>query len=140
MFGEVFSAWGARRKRLRKAIGDGRASLIEALLFAGLILPLLAAPLGRTDRFDHAGPLILLGFLAGNVFLDGRRRRMLAMGAEAGAIARGYDRLFWGFTAAMAALGLVLGALALGDAPPPPLTIDLPEAPPANARFIELEP
>lgn len=134
----MFSEMGARRRRLREALGDRGQGLVEFLVLGGLVVGSLG--LLPWDWMPAAAPwgfAIPPVFVAGYVLIEARRQAALRGGAEAEPIARSYDwqALLWSFGCALA--GGAAFVVAWGAAPPPP-----PQdwTPPANTISIELSP
>jgi hypothetical protein len=96
----LFSEFAARRARLHAAFGDRTASLVEFLLFGGVIMGCLAAVLGEMRGL---GPLVAL--ILGYVLLDASRQRALRAGADEAATRRRQDRLAFVLFAALSAMG-----------------------------------
>lgn len=129
---------GAKRRRLRRALGDWRASLVEALTLAGLAFGLfgpIAYPRGETE-FWH-GLLPPLGLAVGLVLLEARRQGALGRGVTEERLRRGFDGLTLALMAAMAVAGVSLYAVSAATVPEA-TTIEVPDAIPEDAVIIDL--
>lgn len=135
---EMASELGARRKRLRKAVGDRGQGLFEMLLLG---LPLLgslglflhpwmpgAAPWGFALPF-----LLVLGYL----LLDVRRQGQLARGDDQDAVRKSHDRMAFGLVFLCMAASAAAFAIGLAAAPQE----DGPDwQPPPDAVSVDIEP
>lgn len=136
MFGEM----GARRRRLREALGDRAQGFVEFLVLAGLALGSLglvvrtwmpaAAPWG------FAVPFI---FLIGYFLIDARRQGALARGDDAHKVSSGYDWavLLWSFGCALA--GAAAFVIAWTSAPPSPPEEEV-WTPPESSVPVDMSP
>lgn len=139
-FTSLFEELGAKRRRLRRALGDWRASLVEALTVGGMGFGLfgpIAYPRGETELWH--GLLAPLGLAAGLALLEARRRGALARGVDEARLRRGYDVLTLCLMAAMALAGVALYALSAATVPAAP-TITVPDTVPEDAVIIDLPP
>jgi hypothetical protein len=78
-FQAMFNEMGARRRRLRSALGERGQPLIELLVLGGLVFGSLGLFLG--DWMPGAAPwgfAVPLVFLVGYLLIEGRRQRSLA--------------------------------------------------------------
>lgn len=109
---DMLDELGARRRRLAKNFSPILGGLIEFALFGGLVLGVAAAFLGRPW-----GVLPMVGWLVGYFLLDRRRQAALAAGAATEAVQGPSDKLAFGLTAGLAALGLwvFVGAVQVKD-------------------------
>lgn len=137
-FSSMFSEMGARRRRLRTALGDRGQGLAEFLVLAGLAVGSLG--LFVRDWMPAAAPwgfAMPFVFVAGYALIEARRQAQLRGGAEAEQTASRYDwqAFLWSFGCALA--GLAAFVVAWGAAPPPP-----PQdwAPPENTVSVEISP
>lgn len=139
---ELAAEIGARRKRLRLAMGDRSQALSEFLLLAGLVLGslgLLLQPwMAGAAPWGFAVPLVfVLGYLA----IELRRRASAASGDSEGAarVQAGYDWaiVLWGMTCALA--GIAAFVIAWGAEPAPPAE---PEGwtPPESSVSVDIVP
>jgi hypothetical protein len=126
--------FAARRRRLRKAIGDGRASLLEFVLLAGVLIGVAAPSFGPNAFLGRTfAPLLPVLAVLGYIVLDAGRQRALATGAEEAGVSAAFDaRALW-FLAVVAAAGYATFAWAvlapepfeLAPAEPPPGALDV---------------
>lgn len=128
----------ARRRRLRTAIGDARASLLEFALLAGVVIGAFA-PSFAPEEFIGArfAPLLPVLAVLGYVAIDGGRQRALAGGAEETGVSAAFDRRVLWFLAAVAALGYATFAWAVLT--PEPFEL-VPEEPPPGALDVNIGP
>lgn len=137
----MFAEMGARRRRLRAALGDRGQALVEFLVLAGLMLGSLglfvrewmpaAAPWG------FALPFV---FLAGYVLIEFRRQAAVTRaGAGAESVSRSYDwtALLWSFACALA--GAAAFAVAWSAEPPEPAEVEF-WTPPENSVPVDISP
>lgn len=130
--------FAARRRRLRQAIGDRRASLLEFALLGGVIVG-VAAPSFAPRNFVGGlyGPLLPLAAVGGYLLLEAGRQRLIAAGAEEAAIRAAFDRRTLYFLVALALIGF--GTLVWAVVAPPPFEL-VPEEPPADALPVTIGP
>jgi hypothetical protein len=96
-----------RRRRLRRAVGDGRASPFEFLLLAGSLLGVVAVMFTPRGFWDVPwGPMLPLLLVLGYAALDSRRQRALTQGAPEAAVRRRFDRLTLALFGGVAIAGL----------------------------------
>lgn len=136
----MFAEIGARRRRLRSALGDRGQGLAEFLIMAGLLIGSLG--LLVRDWMPAAAPwgfAIPLVFLIGYLLIDARRQATLARGDDAGKTSQSYDwlALMWSLGCALA--GAAAFVIAWTAAPPAP-----PEeefwTPPENSVPVDISP
>lgn len=137
-FSDLGAEVAARRKRLRKAVGDGRASLFEFALLTGLMLG-IASPTFGPKHFPGvwlaaALPALLV---AGYVMIETNRRAQIARGASEAAVAPASDRRALWFLVAVAAAGYLTFVWAL--LAPAPFEL-VPDAPPPGALEVTIGP
>jgi hypothetical protein len=139
-FSSLFSEMGARRKRLRAALGDRGQALCEFLVMGGL----LVGSLGLFVRawMPAAAPWgfwLPLGFVSGYFVIEARRQGELSEGAPADRVASLYDwaTFLWGFGCALA--GAAAFAIAWSAAPPAPPQEQI-WTPPQNAVPADISP
>lgn len=118
-FAALFSELGARRRRLRGALGDRGQSLFEfgvlsAFALGSFGLALSHWPAARALAWGAVAPLL---FVTGYALLDLRRQR--ADGAAESA-RKGHDWVALGWTLCCAGLAIALFAWAMSYAPPQP--------------------
>lgn len=136
----LFAEMGARRKRLRAALGDRGQALVEFLVLGGLFV-------GSLGLFVRAwmpaaapwGLWLPLVFLIGYALIDLRRQASLARAFDAEKTRINYDwiALLWSFGCALA--GAAAFVIAWSAAPPPPAD-EVIWAPPENAVAVEISP
>ncbi len=135
---QLGSEFLARRTRLRRAIEDRRASLLEFALLAGLVLGATCAGFGPKGFVGGLyGPFLPLVAVGGYVALDAQRQRALAAGLDEAMVRTAYDRRTLWFVAAVAAIGyatFVWATLA-----PAPFEL-VPEELPADALAVTIGP
>jgi hypothetical protein len=127
----------ARRKRLRKALGDGRASLFEYVILLGMVLG-VAAPGFGPKGFVGAlyGPLLPALLIAGYLLLDAGRQRVVARGGDE-SLSPAFDRRALWFCVAVAAIGYATFVWAL--LAPAPFEL-VPTEEPASALSVTIGP
>ncbi len=132
------SEFAARRLRLRKALGDGRASLFEYVILLGVILGVAAPGFGPKGFLGaHYGPLLPILLIAGYVLIDMSRQRVLARGAEEAAVRAAFDRRVLWFCIAVAAIGYLTFVWAL--LAPAPFEL-VPDEEPVGALSVTIGP
>ncbi len=97
------SEFVARRERLREALGDRNASILEFVFLAGIVMGGLAALFG-----ELRGLAPLAALIVGYVLLDVTRQRALAAGADIVQTRKRQDRLILALFAAMAVMGAAM--------------------------------
>ena len=132
------SEFAARRRRLRKRLGDGRAALFEYVLLLGLVLG-AASPGFGPNGFIGAlyGPLLPVLLIAGYFLIDASRQRVLARGAGEDDVAPAFDRRVLWFAVAVAAIGYLPFVWAL--LAPAPFEL-VPEEEPRSALEVTIGP
>jgi hypothetical protein len=135
MFNEV----GARRRRLRKALGERGQPLTEALVLGGLVLGSLGLFLGEwmpaVAPWGFAVPIL---FALGFGLIEARRQAVVARGADSEVIGRGYDWIVLLWSLSCALLGAAAFAIAWTSRPEVPeetfwtppedaVTLDIPQ-------------
>jgi hypothetical protein len=101
--GKLGAEFAERRRRLRRALGDMRASIFEFVVLAGVLVGVFApsfAPRGFAGVMF--APLIPVVALAGYLAIEAQRQRQPG---EADAVQRSFDRRTLYFLIAMALLG-----------------------------------
>jgi hypothetical protein len=138
----MFEEMGARRRRLREAVGDRGQGVVEFLVLAGLSVGSLG--LFVRDWMPAATPwgfAVPLLFLAGYLLIEARRQQSLrGDGADAGGVSRRYDGfvLLWSFGCAM--LGAAAFAIAWSAQPAHSGAQDQDWQPPHNTVPTEIGP
>lgn len=122
----LYEELAARRRRLTKRFGALLGGIVEFALLGGLCVGVLAAFLGRPWG---AAPIV--AWVIGYAYLDSRRQRTLAAGADPAVTERSSDLIAFALTASLALIGFYAftGAMAQkeveGWTEPQPTTIDL---------------
>ena len=120
---------GARRKRLRKAIGDGRASLLEYVLLLGVVLGVASPSFGPKHFVGaYAAPVLPVLLIAGYLVIEANRQTLIARGQAAEAVRPANDQRVLRFLIAVAVIGYLVFVWAL--LAPPPFELAPEEAPP----------
>lgn len=139
-FASMFAEMGARRRRLRSALGDRGQGVAEFLVLAGLMigsLGLFARPwMAAAAPWGFAIPFV---FLAGYLLIDARRQAAARReGADPERVSQTYDWavLLWSLACMLA--GAAAFIIAWGAAP----ASDEEEfwTPPDGAVIIEIDP
>jgi hypothetical protein len=141
-FSALFGEFAARRRRLRAALGDRGASLLEFATFTGLAVGSAGLLIG--DWMPAAAPwgfVVPAVFIAGYVLLDARRQAAQARGDDAERVASDYDWLALGWGSACALLGAAAFVIAW-SAQPPNLQKALFDkwTPPESAVSVDISP
>jgi hypothetical protein len=138
-FSSMFTEMGARRKRLRSALGDRGQGLVEFAVLGGLLVGSLG--LFVREWMPAAAPwgfAIPLVFVIGYLLIDTRRQASLAGGGDETRTTQRYDWivLLWSFGCAL--VGAAAFVIAWSEAPPPPP----PEfwTPPENSVPVDIQP
>ncbi len=128
-FSSMFDELGAKRMRFRGLFGERTTSLIEFILFSGVVLGVFAVFAGF---WLGLAPLIAL--VGGYILLDVNRQNALAKGADEENLRKRQDRLALLLIASMAVLGAGIFVVSMQEpketpiAPediPPPSKLDL---------------
>jgi hypothetical protein len=136
-FSSMFAEMGARRRRLRAALGDRGQALVEFLVMGGLAvgsLGLLVRPgMAGSAPWGFALPFV---FLVGYLLIEARRQRALAAAGDAETARRGYDWgvLLWSMACALS------GAAAFVIAWTAQPHVEEEWVPPAGAISTEISP
>jgi len=136
MFGEM----GARRRRMRGALGDRAQGFVEFLVLAGLMVGSLG--LVVREWMPGAAPwgfAIPFVFVIGYVLIEARRQATLARGTDAEKTASSYDwlALLWSFGCALA--GAAAFVIAWTSAPPAPPEEEV-WTPPESSVPVDISP
>lgn len=135
----MFAEMGARRRRLRAALGDRGQALVEFLVLGGLALGSLGLFV-RPWMPDAApwGFWLPLVFVVGYLLIEGRRQAARARAGDADKGSASYDwvTLLWSFGCALT--GAAAFVIALG-AEPPPAQEDA-WTPPENSVSVDISP
>lgn len=138
-FTSMFAEMGARRKRLRSALGDRGQGLVEFAVLGGLLIGSLGLFVREwmpaSTPWGFAVPLV---FVIGYVLIEARRQASHAAGGDEAKTSQRYDWtvLLWSFGCAL--VGAAAFVIAWSDAPPPPE----PEfwTPPESSVPVEIQP
>ncbi len=121
-FSALSTEMGARRRRLRAALGDRGSSIAEFLVLAGLMIGSLGlfvrAWMPAAAPWGFAAPVV---FVIGFLLIDARRQGANGVeGADAAKVSAGYDWivLLWSLGCALA--GAAAFVVAWSAEPPPP--------------------
>jgi hypothetical protein len=139
-FPSLFAEMGARRRRLRAALGDRGQGIVEFLVLGGLAIGSLG--LFVRDWMPAAAPwgfAIPLVFLIGFLLIDQRRQATLAAGQPPEQVSASYDwiALLWSFGCALAGAAAFVIAW---SAEPPPVQEEEIWTPPENSVPVEISP
>lgn len=139
-FAGMFEEMGARRRRLRAALGDRGQGIVEFLVLGGVLLGSLGlfvrAWMPAAAPWGFGVPLV---FVVGFFLIEFRRQASLkAAGAEPANVSQNYDWivLLWSLGCALA--GVAAFIIAWSAAPPPPQ----PEfwTPPESSVPVDISP
>lgn len=136
MFGEM----GARRRRLRVALGDRGQALVEFLVLAGLALGSLG--LFARDWMAAAAPwgfAIPFVFAIGYLLIEARRQAAVAPDADNAGAQVSYDwaALLWSFGCAL--VGAAAFVIAWSAEPPAPPAEEI-WTPPESSVRVDISP
>lgn len=139
-FSSLFAEMGARRRRLRAALGDRGQALVEFLVLGGLMLGSLGL-FARTWMAAAApwGFALPFVFLIGFLLIDARRQAQLAQAEAPGRVNAAYDwiALLWSFGCALAGAAAFVIAW---SAEPPPVHQEEIWTPPESSVPVEITP
>lgn len=137
-FSSLFAEMGARRRRLRAALGDRGQALVEFLILGGLAL----GSLGLFVRpwMPGAAPWgfwLPLVFVAGYVLIETRRQAALVRAEAPDKLTAGYDwaALLWALACALT--GAAAFVIAWGAQPLPQEDV---WTPPENSVSVDISP
>jgi len=119
-FSAMFNEMGARRRRLRSALGERGQPLTEFLVLGGLVFGSLGLFLG--DWMPAAAPwgfAVPFVFVLGFGLIEARRQAAVARAVDAEAANRGYDWLLVLWSLSSALLGAAAFAIAWTARPVP---------------------
>jgi hypothetical protein len=137
-FSSLFAEIGARRKRLREALGDRGQGLVELLVLGGLVLGSLG--LFARPWMPSAAPWgfwLPLVFVLGALLIDARRQASFAAAPEKSAVGYDWIALLWSFGCALAGAAAFVIAWSAAPALPPAEIIWMP---PESAVAVEISP
>jgi hypothetical protein len=139
-FSSMFGEMGARRRRLRTALGDRAQGLVEFLILGGLMIGSLG--LFVREWMPGAAPwgfAIPFVFLLGYGLIEFRRQAALTRGDDAAKTSSNYDwmTLLWSLACALA--GAAAFVIAWTAAPPPDESEEI-WTPPENSVPVDISP
>jgi len=139
-FSSLFDEMGARRRRLRAALGDRGQALVEFLVLGGIALG--SAGLFVREWMVAAAPwgfAIPAVFVIGFLLIEARRQASLARGAEGERVSPSYDWivLLWSFGCALAGAAAFVIAL---TSEPPALPGEEIWTPPESSVPVDISP
>ncbi len=137
-FGSMFDEIGARRRRLRAALGDRGQAILGFLVLGGLAIGSLG--LLVRDWMPGAAPwgfALPFVFVLGFVLLDARRQAQLERAAEPDRVGPAHDWLVLWWSLGCALLGLAAFVIAW-TAEPPPAPEEEIWTPPESAVSVDL--
>jgi len=137
-FGSMFDEIGARRRRLRAALGDRGQAILGFLVLGGLAIGSLG--LLVRDWMPAAAPwgfALPFVFVLGFVLLDARRQAQVKRIAEPGSVGPAHDWLVLWWSLGCALLGLAAFVIAW-TAEPPPAPEEEIWTPPESAVSVDL--
>lgn len=136
----MFEEMGARRRRLRGALGDRGQAIVEYLVLGGLVIGSLGLFLRTwgptTAPWGFAVPAV---FLIGYFLIEARRQATAKAAADVAKVSAGYDwvALLWSFGCALA--GAAAFVMVITTEPPPPPEIE-EWTPPENSVSVDISP
>ncbi|MBY0563018.1 MAG: hypothetical protein K2P58_02430 [Hyphomonadaceae bacterium] len=139
-FGALFAEVGARRRRLRAALGDRGQALVEFLVLAGLAIGSLGL-LTRTWMPDAApwGFFVPAVFLVGYFLIEARRQATAARSQDAAKVSSSYDWLVLLWSLGCALLGAAAFVIAYSAQPAPPPEQEV-WTPPEGSVSVDIAP
>jgi hypothetical protein len=139
-FSSLFAEMGARRRRLRGALGDRGSALVEFLVLGGLLIGslglLVRAWMPAAAPWGFALPFV---FVVGFLLIEARRQGGLARAQEPEGISQSYDWIVLGWSFACALAGAAAFVIAWSAAPPPVQEEEI-WTPPENSVPVEISP
>lgn len=139
-FSSLFSQMGARRRRLRAALGDRGQALVEFFVLGGLALGSLGlfvrAWMPEAAPWGFAVPAV---FLVGFFLIEARRQAAIGAGGDADAVNGSYDWIVLLWSSGCALLGIAAFVIALGSEPAPPPEEDI-WTPPESSISVDISP
>lgn len=137
-FSALFNEMGARRRRMRAALGDRGQALAEFLVLGGLLIGSLG--LFVRDWMPAAAPWgfsLPVIFLVGFVLLDARRQAVVRRGEAPEKVGPSHDWMvfLWSFACALA--GAAAFVIAWSAQPPAP---EEEWTPPESAVSVDISP
>jgi hypothetical protein len=139
-FSSLFSEMGARRRRLRVALGDRGQALVEFLVLGGLMLGSLGlfvrAWMPAAAPWGFALPIL---FVAGFFLIDARRQAQVAQGGDPERVNASYDWITLGWAFGCALAGAAAFVIAWSAEPPAPPVEEI-WAPPESSVPVDISP
>lgn len=140
-FSALFTEMGARRRRLRAALGDRGSSIAEFLVLAGLMIGSLG--LFVREWMPAAAPwgfAIPVVFVIGFLMIEARRQGAAAAdGAEPTKVSAGFDWIVLLWSLACALAGAAAFVIAWSAEPPPAPEEDI-WMPPETSVPVDIAP
>ena len=136
----LFAEVGARRRRLRAALGDRGQGILEFLVLGGLTLGSLG--LFVRDWMPAAAPwgfALPFVFVIGFLLIDGRRQAELARAQARERVNASYDWIALGWSFGCALAGAAAFVIAW-SAEPPPVQEEEIWTPPESSVSVEISP
>lgn len=139
-FSSLFAEMGARRRRLRAALGDRGQGTVEILVLGGLFVGSLG--LFVRDWMPGAAPwgfALPFIFLLGYGLIDARRQAQLARAEAPERVNASYDWIALGWSFGCALAGAAAFVIAW-SAEPPPVQEEEIWTPPESSVSVEISP
>jgi hypothetical protein len=139
-FPSLFAEIGARRRRMRAALGDRGQGIVEFLVLGGLMLGSLG--LFVRDWMPAAAPWgfsLPFVFLIGYLLIDVRRQAQLAIAEAPERVNASYDWITLGWSFACALVGAAAFVIAW-SAEPPPVQQEEIWTPPESSVSVDISP
>ena len=139
-FSSLFTEMGARRRRLRAALGDRGQGIVEFLVLGGLMLGSLG--LFVRDWMPAAAPwgfALPFIFLLGYGLIDARRQAQLAASEAPERVNTSYDWIALGWSFACALAGAAAFVIAWSAEPPPAQQEEI-WTPPESSVSVDISP
>ena len=139
-FSSLFAEMGARRRRLRAALGDRGQGIVEFLVLGGLMLGSLG--LFVRDWMPAAAPwgfALPFIFVVGYGLIDARRQAQLASADNPERVSASYDWIALGWSFGCALAGAAAFVIAW-TAEPPPVQEEEIWTPPESSVSVEISP
>jgi hypothetical protein len=139
-FSSLFTEMGARRRRLRAALGDRGQGIVEFLVLGGLMLGSLG--LFVRDWMPAAAPwgfALPFIFVIGYGLIDARRQAQFANAEAPERVNASYDWIVLGWSFGCALAGAAAFVIAW-SAEPPPVQEEEIWTPPESSVSVEISP
>lgn len=139
-FSSLFAEMGARRRRLRAALGERGQALVEFLVLGGLMIGSLG--LLVRDWMPAAAPwgfALPAVFMIGYVLIEFRRQSQLAIAQAPERMNASYDWITLGWSFGCALAGAAAFVIAW-SAEPPPVQDEEIWTPPESSVSVEISP